>query len=131
MSYCVATLCSLLEIMKTIKNDKRRKRFRIKGRIRSQISGTSARPRLTVFRSNQNIYAQLIDDVAGITIVAASDEKTTKGTKIERAKEVGAKIAELGKSKDVSKVVFDRNGFSYIGRVKTLADSAREGGLDF
>lgn len=117
--------------MKTIKNSKLAKRFRIKKRVRSQVSGTANRPRLTVFRSNKSIYAQLVDDVNGVTLASASDRKQDKGTKNERASEVGKTIAELAKGKDITEVVFDRNGYKYMGRVKTLADSAREAGLKF
>lgn len=116
--------------MKTI-NKKTEKRNRIKRKIKIKISGTSARPRLSVFRSNKFIYAQLIDDVAGKTLVSSSDVKTTKGTKNERAKTVGKEIAGLAKEKGISTVVFDRNGFKYTGRVKLLADEARAAGLIF
>lgn len=117
--------------MKKIKNIKLAKRFRIKKRVRSQVSGTSERPRLSVFRSNKGISAQLIDDVSGVTLVSASDKKIEKGTKIERAREVGKIIAQKAGEKKITEVVFDRNGYKYIGRVQTLADSAREAGLKF
>lgn len=110
------------------KNDKR---IRLKSKIRAKISGTSERPRLSVFRSNKFIYAQVIDDNAGKTLVQASDVKVTKGTKTERAKEVGKKIAELALQNKISKVVFDRNGFKYTGRIKLVADEARASGLKF
>ncbi len=110
------------------------RRFKLKMRIRKKVSGTAERPRLTVFRSNKEIYAQLIDDVKGITLASASTvEKTfeNKGTKIEQAIIVGKNIAERAKSIGVESVVFDRNGYLYHGRVKSLADSARENGLKF
>jgi large subunit ribosomal protein L18 len=110
------------------KNDKR---MRLKAKIRAKISGTSERPRLSVFRSNKFIYAQIIDDNSGKTVVQASDLKATKGTKTERAKEVGKKIAELALQNKISKVVFDRNGFKYTGRIKLVADEARASGLKF
>jgi large subunit ribosomal protein L18 len=117
--------------MKTKGEQKDLKRIRIKNRIRSKVTGTEAKPRLSVFRSNKHVSAQLIDDVAQKTIVAASDLKDSKGTKTERAEKVGAAIAELAKAKGITEVVFDRNGFKYAGRVKALADKAREGGLTF
>lgn len=117
--------------MKTIKNAKLAKRFRIKKRVRSQVQGTQERPRLTVFRSNKSISAQLIDDVHGTTLASASDIKIEKGTKSERAKEVGKAIAQKAVEKNITEVVFDRNGYKYMGRVQTLADSAREAGLKF
>ena len=107
------------------------KRIRLKKKIRTKIHGTSERPRLSVFRSNKFIYAQVIDDITGKTIVSASDLKASKGTKTERAKQVGKAIAEAcGKSK-IKKVVFDRNGFKYTGRIKLVADEARSAGLEF
>ncbi|MCA9353243.1 50S ribosomal protein L18 [Candidatus Nomurabacteria bacterium] len=110
---------------------KTEKRLRIKRKIRSRIFGTPEMPRLSVFRSNKYIYAQIIDDQAGVTLAEASDIKETKGTKNERAKLVGKKIADAAKAKGISKVVFDRNGFSYIGRIRVLADEARSAGLKF
>lgn len=107
------------------------KRNRLKKKIRSKISGTLERPRLSVFRSNKFIYAQIINDATGKTIVAASDAKATKGTKMERAKEVGAAIAKAAVALKINEVVFDRSGFKYTGRVKLVADAAREGGLKF
>lgn len=112
-------------------NKKTDKRIRLKAKIRSKIKGTSKRPRLSVFRSNKFIYAQLIDDMTGKTLTQASDVKMKKGTKIERAKQVGKMIAEVALAKKISKVVFDRNGFKYTGRVKLVADEARAGGLKF
>ena len=96
---------------------KSNKRIRLKKKIRVKIRGTKARPRLSVFRSNKFIYAQVIDDVAGKTLAQASDVKTTKGTKSERAKEVGREIAQASSKGKISEVVFDRNGFKYTGRI--------------
>lgn len=100
-------------------------------RIRAKLVGTSARPRLVVFRSLNFHHAQLIDDSKGTTIASASDLKAKKGTKMERAKAVGAEIAKAAKSKGVEACVFDRNGYKFHGRIKALADGAREGGLKF
>ena len=110
---------------------KTNKRIRLKKRIRVKIKGTERRPRLTVFRSNKFIYAQIIDDTKGMTLAEANDLKMTKGTKTERAKEVGRLIAEVSLKEKISKVVFDRNGFKYTGRIKTVADEARAAGLKF
>jgi large subunit ribosomal protein L18 len=112
-------------------NKKQDKRIRLKSKIRSKINGTADRPRLSVFRSNKFIYAQVIDDTTGKTLLQASDLKITKGTKSERAIEVGKTISDLCLSAKIDKVVFDRNGFKYTGRIKTVADSARAGGLKF
>ncbi|HEY9560664.1 MAG TPA: 50S ribosomal protein L18 [Anseongella sp.] len=108
------------------------RRDRIRLSIRKRISGTNECPRLTVFRSNKSIYAQLIDDNEGKTLLAASlkDIEVT-GSKIDQSKEVGRKLAERAAAAGISKVVFDRNGYLYHGRVKSLADGAREGGLLF
>ncbi len=102
-------------------------------RIRKHVSGTEERPRMTVFRSNKGIYVQLVDDLSGRTLLASSSLKTEeeKGNKVEQAKRVGKLIAEKSLEKGISKVVFDRNGYLYHGRVKALADAAREGGLKF
>jgi len=100
-------------------------------RIRARVSGTAARPRLAVFRSNTAIHAQIIDDAAGKTLASASDMKAKKGTKMERAKEVGTAVAAAAKAAKIDTVVFDRGGYLYTGRVKVLADSAREAGLTF
>ena len=103
-------------------------------RVRSKISGTAERPRLDVFRSNSNIYAQLIDDVNGVTLAAAaSNEKDfdANGGNCEGARKVGKLIAERAVSKGITEVVFDRGGYIYLGRVKELAEGAREGGLKF
>ena len=107
------------------------KRIRLKSKIRAKIKGTDARPRLTVFRSNKFIYAQAINDLTGKTLAEASDVKIAKGTKTERAKEVGRAIAASCIQAKIKKVVFDRNGFKYTGRVKLVADEARAGGLEF
>lgn len=110
------------------------KRNRIKRRVRGKISGTKASPRLSVYKSNKEIYAQLIDDKEGKTLVFASSREKgveAKGTKTEIATAVGKKIAEKAKAAGYEKVVFDRNGFVYHGRIKALADGAREGGLQF
>ena len=103
-------------------------------RVRGKISGTPERPRLNVFRSETNIYAQVIDDVNGVTLVSASSlEKgfECEGTKTDAAKKVGEVIAERAKAKGIDTVVFDRGGYLYHGRVKALAEGAREGGLKF
>ena len=110
------------------------RRAKIKRRIRKKVSGTAQLPRLTVFRSNKQIYAQLIDDTNGVTLVSASSYKNDaaeKVTKIEQAAIVGKEVAEKAIKAGIEKVVFDRNGYLYHGRVKSLADSAREGGLKF
>jgi large subunit ribosomal protein L18 len=106
-------------------------RTRRRARIRAKISGTKDMPRLSVFRSGKFIYAQVVDDEQGVTLVASSDLKAKKGTKTDRAKAVGQQIAEMAKAKGITKVVFDRGGFLYRGRVASLADGAREGGLTF
>ena len=109
------------------------RRTRIRKSIRSKISGTPERPRLSVFRSNKNIYAQLIDDIAGRTLVAASSAKLAGEFtgKTELSSAVGRELAALAQEKGITEVVFDRSGYLYHGRVKTLADSAREAGLKF
>ena len=107
------------------------KRIRLKAKIRARVSGTAVRPRLSVFRSNKFIYAQLIDDTTNKTLAEASDIKVAKGVKTERAKQVGKAIADKAQALKISTVVFDRNGFKYTGRVKLVADSAREAGLKF
>lgn len=121
--------------MKKIKNKKVASRFKIKRRVRKTVIGTSELPRLSVFRSNANIYVQLIDDSKGHTLLAASsldkDIAEMKGTKTEIAKAVGKAIADKAKEQGLEQVVFDRNGFRYHGRVKSLADGAREQGLKF
>jgi large subunit ribosomal protein L18 len=111
---------------------KETRRIRIKRSVRSKISGTAVRPRLTVFRSNKQIYAQLIDDTTGKTLTAASSLKLTdKAPKKEIAAKVGEIIAQKAKEVGIETVVFDRNGYLYHGRIKELADAARNGGLKF
>ena len=109
------------------------RRQRIKYRVRKVVTGTATKPRLSVFRSNKEIYAQLIDDVAGVTLVAASsrDKEITSGSKAETAVAVGKAIAEKASKAGLDIVAFDRNGYLYHGRVKVLADAAREAGLKF
>lgn len=114
-----------------MKNLKTEKRLRRKSKIKNRIRGTKEMPRLTVYRSNKHIYAQLIDDSIGKTIVAASDAKVKKGSATEKAISVGADIAKAALAKKVKKVRFDRNGYKYHGRVKALADAARGEGLSF
>jgi len=97
--------------------------------IRSKVSGTADRPRLVVDRSNKYIYAQLIDDVTHSTLLSKDDRKVVKGTKIERAKDLGKIIAQEAKKLKIDMAVFDRSGYKYHGRVKSLAEGAREGGL--
>lgn len=112
--------------------DKNIRRLRRKARVRARIEGTSERPRLSVFRSNANIYAQIIDDKEGKTIVASSDLKMAQsGTKTDMAVKVGEDIAKKALESNVNNVVFDRNGFEYHGRVKALAEAARKAGLEF
>lgn len=116
--------------------DKNKARCKRKIRIRKKISGTAERPRLVIFRSNKHIYAQLVDDVAGKTLAAASTLAMAKGEENARltkevASKVGQEIAKLAKERNIETCVFDRNGFLYHGRVKALADGAREGGMKF
>ena len=115
--------------------DKTRRREKIKKGVRKKISGTPERPRLCVFRSNKAIYAQIIDDVTGVTLAGCSSFVKTinfsEGKKTDKSKLVGAEIARKAKEKGINTVVFDRNGFQYHGRVKALAEGAREGGLIF
>jgi len=109
------------------------RRQRIKYRIRKRLSGSGERPRMTVYRSNKQIYVQLVDDVSGQTLVAASSKEkeiaSQKVNKIDQAKLVGKRLAEKAKEKGIESVVFDRNGYLYHGRVKNLADAARKSGL--
>lgn len=110
------------------------RREKIQRRIRGKISGTESRPRLAVFRSNSEIYGQLIDDTKGVTLLSFSTREksfTRTGNKVEQSKAVGIEIAKLALAKNISEVVFDRGGFLYHGRVKALAEGAREGGLKF
>ena len=116
------------------KTDRKMERTRRHLRVRTKVSGTSERPRLCVYRSNANLYVQVIDDVAGKTLVSASTldkEIKTKHSNKEAAKEVGALIAKRAIEKNIEAVVFDRGGYIYHGVVKELADAAREGGLKF
>ena len=107
------------------------RRIKIKFRIRKKVVGTAERPRLSVFRSNKQIYAQVINDKVGTTLAAASSLGFEKMNKTEQAKKVGLLLAEKAKAAGVESVVFDRNGYLYHGRVQSLADGAREGGLNF
>ncbi|MDE7180182.1 MAG: 50S ribosomal protein L18 [Muribaculaceae bacterium] len=107
------------------------RRNKIKTRIRGKISGTAQRPRMSVYRSNKAIYVQVIDDLAGVTLAAASSKGLEGGTKTEIAAKVGEAIAKKAAEKGITEVVFDRNGYLYHGRVKSLADAARQGGLKF
>lgn len=118
-------------ISKPDRNKTRKKRHQ---RVRRNISGTAECPRLNVFRSNKNIYAQLIDDVEGVTLASAStldNEVSTEGTKVEQAAAVGKLVAERAKEANITNVVFDRGGYKYHGRVQALAEAARENGLEF
>ncbi len=117
-------------IKKQSRNAAREKRHL---RLRQKVSGTPECPRLNVFRSNAHIHAQIIDDVNGNTLAAASsvEMKLPNGSNIEAAKQVGAELAKRALEKDIKKVVFDRGGYLYTGRVQALADAAREGGLEF
>jgi large subunit ribosomal protein L18 len=119
-------------IKKVSRNEMRLERHK---RIRKDLVGTSEKPRLNVFRSNSNIVAQIIDDEKGITLVSASsmekELKITNGGNVEAAKIIGAEIAKRAKKAKITKVVFDRGGYLYHGRVKALADAARENGLEF
>lgn len=117
--------------MKTLKNYTLAKRNRLHKRIRSRVSGTESKPRLSVFRSNKFMYAQIIDDTTGKTLVSTSDIKDFKGTKNERAFAIGETIAELAKKAGITAVVFDRGGFRYTGRIQSLAEGARSKGLQF
>ena len=107
------------------------RRNKIKTRIRGRISGTAERPRMSVFRSNKAIYVQLIDDLAGRTLCAASSKGIAEGTKSEIAAKVGENIAKKAMEAGINTVVFDRNGYLFHGRVKSLADAARQAGLKF
>lgn len=117
------------------KNRKQFRRTRIKMRVRKIVSGTAERPRMTVFRSNKQIYVQLINDLAGHTLLAVDSSvgeiAAEKSTKTDQAKRVGKIVAAKAKEAGIESVVFDRNGYLYHGRVKALAEAAREGGLKF
>ena len=110
---------------------KKERRIKIKHRIRKKINGTASRPRLTVFRSNKGIYVQAVNDLEGKTIVSASSKGITDGTKSEIAAKVGEAVAKKCIEAGITEVVFDRNGYLFHGRVKALADGARNGGLKF
>lgn len=107
------------------------RRLKIKFRIRKSVNGTAERPRLSVFRSNKQIYAQVINDLTGTTLASASSLGMEACPKKEQAAKVGALVAEKAKAAGITSVVFDRNGYLYHGRVKELADAARNGGLNF
>jgi large subunit ribosomal protein L18 len=111
-----------------MKEELRQKR---RAHIRKHVSGTTSRPRLCVFRSNRYIYAQIIDDVQGITLASANDKKSKAKTPVAKAHEVGEQIATLAKKAKITDIVFDRSGYMYHGRVKSLAEGARAGGLKF
>jgi large subunit ribosomal protein L18 len=114
-----------------MKPTKEQKRTRRHNRIRTKLSGTEKRPRLAVFRSLKGIYAQLIDDNKGVVLASASSLKSKKAKGVEGAKETGLELAKLAKAKKITSCLFDRGGYIYHGRVKALADGAREGGLQF
>jgi large subunit ribosomal protein L18 len=122
-------------MLRKISRNETRERVHI--RIRKKLRGTTERPRLSVFRSTAHIYAQIIDDTKGVTVVAASSTEKADGGKkadggnLAAAKEIGKRVAERAKENGVTKVVFDRGGYIYHGRVKALADAAREAGLEF
>ena len=107
------------------------KRYRRHLRVRKKVTGTAERPRLVIFRSLKHITAQLVDDVAGRTLMTVSSTDLSEGKKTEKSKEVGKRLASRAKDSGVTKVVFDRAGYKYHGRVKAVADGAREGGLEF
>lgn len=113
---------------------KEARRQKIKSRVRGKIRGTAERPRLSVFRSNKEMYAQLVNDDAGVTLAAASTKEkdfNRNGNKTEQSKAVGVAIAKKAAEKGIDTIVFDRNGFLYHGRIKAVAEGAREGGLKF
>ncbi|MBL7779497.1 MAG: 50S ribosomal protein L18 [Chitinophagales bacterium] len=113
---------------------KEARRQKIKSRVRGKIRGTAERPRLSVFRSNKEMYAQLVNDDAGVTLAAASTKEkdfSRNGNKTEQSKAVGVAIAKKAAEKGIDTIVFDRNGFLYHGRIKAVAEGAREGGLKF
>ena len=116
------------------RQDSNQKRLLRHKRVRAKISGTAERPRLCVYRSNDNIYAQIIDDETGVTLVSASTvdkDFNEYGGNVDAAKAIGLKIAEKAQAKNIKDVVFDRGGYLYHGRVRSLAEGAREGGLNF
>lgn len=111
--------------LKTLNRERRH------ARVRAKVSGTTERPRLSIYKSNTRIFAQIIDDTRGITLVSADASKEKGKTPRERAEAAAASLAKAAKTKDISKVVFDRGGFQYIGTVKAFADAARAAGLEF
>ena len=115
------------------KEQKNKKRIRVHDRIRKRLQGSAERPRLSIYRSTSHIYAQIIDDLKGQTLVSAStaEAKSKTGGNLAAAKEIGKQVAEKAKGKGITQVVFDRGGYLYHGRVKALADAAREAGLKF
>lgn len=115
----------------TSQNSKKNTRIRRHARIRARVIGTTAKPRLAVFRSNTAVYAQLIDDAANTTLASADSRKKTTATLVARGSEVGAEIAKKAQELGITKVVFDRGGFQYTGVVKAVAEGARTGGLIF
>ena len=117
------------KILKPRTGEERRARRHL--RVRKKVSGTAERPRLVVYRSLKHIYAQLVDDERSRTLMTVSDAKATEGTKTTKSSEVGRMLAERAKEAGITKVVFDRAGYQYHGRVKAVADGAREGGLEF
>ena len=117
--------------MEKIKNKKVAKRILRHKKIRTKVKGTSEMPRLTVFRSNRYLYVQVIDDTVGHTLATATTKEVKGKSLLEKATALGVKIAEKAKAKKISKVVFDRGGYIYTGKIKALADGAREGGLKF
>ncbi len=114
-----------------MKLSKENKRQRIHMRIRKRLKGTADRPRLAVYRSNKDIYCQLVDDINGVTIASTSSKEIKDGNKSEQATNVGKHIADMAKQSKIEAVVFDRGGYLYHGRVKALSDGARENGLKF
>jgi large subunit ribosomal protein L18 len=114
--------------MITTKSEKRTKRH---ARIRARVAGTALRPRLAIFKSNRQIYAQIIDDTAGVTLASANSMKITSKTSQEKAEHVAKEIAKVAQAKGITSVVFDRGGFLYAGNVKLFADTARAAGLTF
>jgi len=117
--------------MKKLNNYNLAKRKRLHKKIRVRVVGSEARPRLSVFRSNKFIYAQIIDDNTGKTLVSVSDIKVETGNKVDRARTMGEQLAELASKVNITAVVFDRGGFRYTGRIAALADGARSKGLQF
>ena len=118
--------------MKNIEKIKRENRVKRHKKVRAKVFGSAKIPRLNLYRSNKSLFIQLIDDQAGVTLASVNNKEIKSGkTKIEKAKEAGKLIAEKAKKANIKKVVFDRGGFQYHGRVKSLADGAREGGLEF